>query len=127
MDGESRGRRQPRGGGGRGDHGGGGTGGGRAARRGGHPAWRGRARGRRRDRDRPAPAVPRRRGTMSDGRTPRIVVVGSANIDQLITADRLPESGETVFGTGFHQGFGGKGANQAVAAARLGADVVMVA
>src|SRR5690349_2110595 len=67
------------------------------------------------------------RPRVADGNGPRIVVVGSANIDQLITADRLPETGETLFGDGFHQGFGGKGANQAVAAARLGARVSMVA
>jgi ribokinase len=58
--------------------------------------------------------------------TPRITVVGSANIDLTFRAARLPRPGETVFGTGFYQGFGGKGANQAVAAARLGARVAFV-
>jgi ribokinase len=58
--------------------------------------------------------------------TPRITVVGSANIDLTFRAARLPRPGETVFGTGFFQGFGGKGANQAVAAARLGARVAFV-
>jgi ribokinase len=57
---------------------------------------------------------------------PRITVVGSANIDLTFRAARLPRPGETVFGTGFYRGFGGKGANQAVSAARLGADVAFV-
>ena len=56
----------------------------------------------------------------------RITIVGSANIDLTFRAARLPRPGETVFGTGFARGFGGKGANQAVAAARLGADVAFV-
>jgi ribokinase len=55
-----------------------------------------------------------------------ITVVGSANIDLTFRAARLPRPGETVFGTAFYQGFGGKGANQAVAAARLGARVSFV-
>jgi ribokinase len=58
---------------------------------------------------------------------PRIVVVGSTMIDLMAFAERLPDSGETVVGTRFLQGFGGKGANQAVAAARFGAEVAMVA
>src|SRR5947209_4489915 len=58
--------------------------------------------------------------------TRRITVVGSANIDLTFRAERLPRPGETVFGSGFYRGFGGKGANQAVAAARLGADVAFV-
>ncbi len=58
---------------------------------------------------------------------PRITVVGSTMIDLVAYADRLPEDGETVVGSSFHSGFGGKGANQAVMAARLGADVGMVA
>jgi ribokinase len=56
----------------------------------------------------------------------RIVVVGSTMIDLVAFADRLPDAGETLVGTAFLQGFGGKGANQAVAAARLGASVAMV-
>jgi len=56
-----------------------------------------------------------------------ITVVGSTIIDLVAYADRLPDDGETVVGTSFHSGFGGKGANQAVMAARLGADVAMVA
>src|SRR6478736_6159571 len=58
--------------------------------------------------------------------TPRITVVGSANIDLTFRAAKLPRPGETVFGTAFYRGFGGKGANQAVAAARLGAAVAFV-
>ncbi len=57
----------------------------------------------------------------------RIVVVGSTMIDLVAFADRLPDAGETVVGRSFLQGFGGKGANQAVAAARFGARVAMVA
>jgi ribokinase len=57
---------------------------------------------------------------------PRITVVGSANMDLTFRAARLPRPGETVCGTAFFQGFGGKGANQAVAAARMGADVALV-
>jgi ribokinase len=58
--------------------------------------------------------------------TPRIVVVGSTMIDLIAYADRLPEDGETVVGTSYQTGFGGKGANQAVMAARFGADVALV-
>ena len=53
--------------------------------------------------------------------TPHVTVVGSANIDMTFRMKRLPILGETVFGSGFVRGFGGKGANQAVAIARLGA------
>jgi ribokinase len=63
---------------------------------------------------------------MSFTMLPRITVVGSANIDLTFRAARLPRPGETVFGTDYLQGFGGKGANQAVAAARLGANVAFV-
>ena len=63
--------------------------------------------------------------TGSDG-APRIVVVGSTMVDLVAFADRLPEPGETVVGSRFFQGFGGKGANQAVAAARFGASVAIV-
>jgi ribokinase len=58
---------------------------------------------------------------------PRIAVVGSANIDLVTFADRFPKAGETIFGQSFDLGFGGKGANQAVAARLCGADVFMVA
>src|SRR5271165_204923 len=60
-------------------------------------------------------------------RRPRIAVVGSANIDLTTFADRFPKPGETIFGQRFDLGFGGKGANQAVAARLCGADVFMVA
>jgi len=60
-------------------------------------------------------------------RRPRVAVVGSANIDLTTFADRFPKPGETIFGTRFDLGFGGKGANQAVAARLCGADVFMVA
>jgi ribokinase len=55
-----------------------------------------------------------------------IVVVGSNMIDLLSKIPRLPKMGETLIGSAFHFGFGGKGANQAVMAARLGAKVAMV-
>jgi ribokinase len=50
-----------------------------------------------------------------------VVVVGSVNVDLVVTTDRLPGPGETVIGGRFQQGDGGKGGNQAAAAARLGA------
>jgi len=58
---------------------------------------------------------------------PRIAVVGSANIDLTTFTSRFPKPGETIFGDSFDLGFGGKGANQAVAARLCGADVFMVA
>ena len=58
---------------------------------------------------------------------PRIAVVGSANIDLTTFAERFPKPGETIFGDKFDLGFGGKGANQAVAARLCGAEVFMVA
>jgi len=58
---------------------------------------------------------------------PRIAVVGSANIDLTTFTDQFPKPGETIFGQKFDLGFGGKGANQAVAARLCGADVFMVA
>ena len=61
------------------------------------------------------------------GKRPRIAVVGSANVDMTTFTDRFPKAGETIFGQEFHLGFGGKGANQAVAARLCGADVFMVA
>jgi ribokinase len=58
---------------------------------------------------------------------PRIAIVGSANVDLTTFADHFPKPGETIFGQKFDLGFGGKGANQAVAARLCGADVFMVA
>ncbi|MCY7417704.1 MAG: PfkB family carbohydrate kinase, partial [Chloroflexi bacterium] len=55
----------------------------------------------------------------------RILVVGSTMIDLIAYARRLPEAGETLVGERFASGFGGKGANQAVMAARFGAPVAM--
>lgn len=58
---------------------------------------------------------------------PRIAVVGSANVDLTTFADQFPRAGETIFGQHFDLGWGGKGANQAVAARLCGAEVDMVA
>jgi ribokinase len=60
-------------------------------------------------------------------KTPRIAVIGSANIDLVTFTDRFPKPGETIFGQKFDLGFGGKGANQATASKLCGADVFMVA
>ena len=57
---------------------------------------------------------------------PKVTVVGSFNMDLLIRTPRMPVKGETILGGPFITGPGGKGANQAVAAARLDADVTMV-
>src|ERR1700687_5541051 len=64
---------------------------------------------------------------MRMSKVPRIAVVGSANVDLTTLSDRFPRPGETIFGQKFDLGFGGKGANQAVAARLCGAEVVMVA
>lgn len=61
---------------------------------------------------------------MSDS---KIVVVGSSNTDMIIQVDRIPAPGETVLGGNFSTAAGGKGANQAVAAARAGAEVTFIA
>lgn len=55
-----------------------------------------------------------------------VLVFGSSNTDLVLGTDELPQSGQTVLGHDFYQAAGGKGANQAVAAARAGADVVFV-
>jgi ribokinase len=57
---------------------------------------------------------------------PRVCVIGAANIDLISYVSRLPEMGETLHGSAFQLGYGGKGANQAVMAAKLGAHVTMV-
>jgi ribokinase len=57
---------------------------------------------------------------------PHLTVVGSINLDLVVRAERLPRPGETVSGARFSRVPGGKGANQAVAAARLGAEVGLV-
>jgi ribokinase len=58
--------------------------------------------------------------------TPRVVVVGSINLDLVARCERLPRPGETVSGATFSRVPGGKGGNQAVACARLGADVTLL-
>ena len=55
-----------------------------------------------------------------------VIVIGSSNIDFAVTVDRFPSRGETILGHHLVQSFGGKGANQAVAAARAGAQVVFL-
>ncbi|MSZ63026.1 MAG: ribokinase [Actinobacteria bacterium] len=57
---------------------------------------------------------------------PTVVVVGSTMMDMITYIDTVPESGETLIGDSFALGFGGKGANQSVMAARMGANVYMV-
>src|SRR5438552_11612837 len=58
---------------------------------------------------------------------PKVCVVGSSNLDMNCYVARFPAPGETLHGQRFTTGFGGKGANQAVMAARLGAEVTLVA
>jgi ribokinase len=62
----------------------------------------------------------------TQGRNGRVVVVGSLNFDHVISVEQLPRPGETVSGHGYMAVPGGKGLNQAVTAARQGAEVVMV-
>ena len=57
---------------------------------------------------------------------PKICVVGACNLDLISYVPRLPSMGETLHGNRFHMGFGGKGANQAIMAAKLGGEVTMV-
>lgn len=59
-------------------------------------------------------------------RKPSIAVVGSINLDLVIQCEALPRAGETLFGSDLTEYYGGKGANQAVAAARAGSDVLMI-
>ncbi len=63
---------------------------------------------------------------VAGGSGPWLTVVGSTMIDQIAYAARMPDRGETVIGDRFAQGFGGKGANQAVMARLMGAQVAMV-
>ncbi len=56
----------------------------------------------------------------------KVTVVGSLNMDLIIQARRIPRPGETILGGTYHTAPGGKGANQAVAAARMGAEVAMI-
>ncbi|HET7829392.1 MAG TPA: PfkB family carbohydrate kinase, partial [Candidatus Limnocylindrales bacterium] len=56
----------------------------------------------------------------------RVIVVGSVNVDLVVTVERLPAPGETVVGGRFARHDGGKGGNQAIAAARLGATTMFV-
>ncbi len=65
-------------------------------------------------------------GGVTGGSGPWLTVVGSTMIDQISYLERMPERGETVLGRRFAQGFGGKGANQAVMASHMGARVTMV-
>lgn len=57
---------------------------------------------------------------------PKITVIGSMNIDMVVETNKMPNQGETIFGSAFSSFTGGKGANQAVACARLGAQVRMI-
>ncbi len=63
---------------------------------------------------------------MNESSKPVVVVLGGINMDLVGATERMPAPGETVFGRSFHTAPGGKGANQAVVAARLGAEVRMV-
>ena len=61
-----------------------------------------------------------------DQHNPKVVVVGSFNMDLVIKTERRPQKGETLIGEEFGMFIGGKGANQAIATSRLGADVTMI-
>ena len=56
-----------------------------------------------------------------------IIVIGSANTDMVVTVPTIPREGQTILGNSFNTYLGGKGANQAVAAARAGGDVIFIA
>lgn len=62
---------------------------------------------------------------MATGKRPRVMVLGSINIDLVADVERLPREGETVWALGFQQHLGGKGANQAAVAALMGAESLM--
>lgn len=57
----------------------------------------------------------------------KLVVLGSVNADHVLSVPRFPKPGETLVGHGYHIAYGGKGANQAVAAGRAGADIAFIA
>ena len=57
----------------------------------------------------------------------KLVVLGSVNADHVLSVPRFPKPGETLVGSGYHIAYGGKGANQAVAAGRTGADITFIA
>jgi len=61
-----------------------------------------------------------------NARMARVLVIGSSNTDMFVKVGRLPSGGETILGESFYMAQGGKGANQAVAARRAGADVAFV-
>lgn len=63
----------------------------------------------------------------TEEKKPKILVIGSCNTDMVVRAERLPVPGETILGGTFLMNPGGKGANQAIAAARLGGEVTFVA
>src|SRR4051812_5702164 len=64
--------------------------------------------------------------SLSQKRTGRVIVVGSSNTDLVVHCKKLPQPGETVLGGDMQEFAGGKGANQAVAAARAGANVYFI-
>ena len=68
-----------------------------------------------------------RRQNYSRNRRPQVLVIGSSNTDLIIKVARIPKLGETVLGGKFARAAGGKGANQAVAAARAGGEVTFIA
>lgn len=70
--------------------------------------------------------LPCRLASFAGGRVGKVVVAGSSNTDMIVRVPRIPGPGETVLGGTFQTAAGGKGANQAVAAARAGATVVFI-
>src|SRR6476646_7664282 len=59
-------------------------------------------------------------------KTKKIIVVGSSNMEMVVKTDHIPAPGETILSDSFFMNPGGKGANQAVAVARLGGDVIFI-